>query len=169
MADREILTGVFDDFQAFVLALNELKDSRFSQYEAYGPTSLADIEDLMPRKGSQVRMWTTAGAIIGLVAFFLLCVMSSLIYALIVGGKLPLANVPFVVVTYEGTILLGGITAMAAGLAYAALRPKELPKDYNPSFSSDSYGISVEHHPRDRQRLRELLTNAGAVDVYEEN
>lgn len=159
--------GVFDDWEAFKEALKQLKETRGQGYTAYGPTSLKTVEELMPERSSFVRGWATSCAAIGLVTFFLMCGLTSLIYNLIVGGKPPVSNVPYVIPTYEGTILIGGIGAFVAVLLYACLRNRDLPPDYDTRFSTDSFGIDVDCLPGERDQMSNLLTNAGAVEVYE--
>ena len=157
----------FDDYEAFKKALRTLKDSGMRHYDAYGPTNLKELEDLMPDKGSRVRIWATGGAIIGLVTFWILCVATSTIFGLIVGGKPPLSNLPYIIPAYEGTILLGSIAAFLAGLYCARLRPQDLPPDYDPRFSRDSYGVVVRCEPDERGRVAEQMRDAGAVEVDE--
>ncbi|MCL5103457.1 MAG: DUF3341 domain-containing protein [Armatimonadetes bacterium] len=157
----------FDDYEAFKKALRTLKDSGMRHYDAYGPTNLKEIEDLMPAKGSGVRVWATAGAFTGLVTFWLMCTMTAVIFGLIVGGKPPISNLPYIIPAYEGTILLGSIAAFIVGLYYARLRPQELPVGYDPRFSRDSYGVVIRCEPGERGRVAEQMRDAGAVEVDE--
>ncbi|MDO8588184.1 MAG: DUF3341 domain-containing protein [Armatimonadota bacterium] len=157
----------FEDYHAFVEALRALKESGVYRYEAYGPTNLDRIEDLMAKKGSGVRIWSTFGALVGLATFWLVCVLSALIYAIIVGGKPPISNIPYVIPAYEGTILLGGIAAFIAILAYARFGPRKPPAYYDPRFSGDSYGIAVLCKGKEKARVAEMLSGLGAVDTKE--
>ena len=157
----------FEDYHRFLEALRALKESGAYRYEAFGPTNLEEIEDLMPGKGSGVRIWSTFGAVTGLVTFYLMCVLSALIYALIVGGKPPISNVPYVIPAYEGTILLGGIFAFVAVLFYARFGARKLPAHYSLRFSGDSYGIAVHCPNRERRKVAEMLTDKGAVETSE--
>jgi len=90
-----------------------------------------------------------------------------MIYNIIVGGKPPVSRVPYVVPTYEGTILIGSIGAFIAVLVYACLRSRTVPADYDRRFSGDTFGIDVECRDEERGRLIDLLRGAGAVEVYE--
>lgn len=167
MADTKRVQARFEDFERFKDALRKLKDSAMRDYEAYGPTNLQDIEDLMPPRRSLVRHWATSGGIIGLASFWLMCVWSSVIYNLVVGGKPPISNVPYVIPAYEGTILLGSIGAFVAAILYALLGLHNVPPDFDPRFTQDSYGIQVQCKPSEEKRIIELLNNSGAVEVYE--
>lgn len=158
--------GIFDDWEAFKGALGSLKETRGQGYTAYAPVNLQEVEDLMPTKSSMVRGWSTSCGIVGMVTFFVMCVMASLIYSLVVGGKQPISNLPYVIPTFEGTILFAAIGAFVAGLVYACLKGRPLPADYDTRFSGDSFGIDVDCGPEECERLSDMLRNAGAVEVY---
>ena len=159
--------GVFDDWEAMKRALRALKESRGTGYTAYGPVNLQEVEDLMPAKSSYVRGWSTAGGLFGLALFFVMCVMTSLIYSLTVGGKPPISNVPFLIPAYEGTILIGAISAFVAGLIYACVRARPLPTDYDTRFSGDTFGVDVTCEPDERGQVIDLLKSAGAAEIHE--
>lgn len=163
----KIIRARFEDYEAFEHALRTLKDMRMRNYEAFGPTNLNEIEDLMPKKGSRVRLWATIGAIIGLATFWIMCITTSLIYSLYTGAKPPVSNVPFIIPAYEGTILVGSIAAFLAAVYYARFTPFGLPKGYDPRFSEDIYGVEVKCAPKDTARITNMLKEAGAVEVSE--
>lgn len=167
MADIVGVRARFDDYAAFKQALSKLKNTRMRRYEAYGPTNLEEIESLMPDEGSLVRVWATGAGFMGLAIFWILCITTALIYGLIVGGKPPISNLPYIIPAYEGTILLGSVAAFVMGLFYARLRPQELPPDYDPKFSGDSYGIVIWCEPSERERIVTQMNEAGAVEVDE--
>ena len=156
----DVVRARFEDIHALETALRALKDSRFDQYEAFGPTNLKELEDLMPASSSFVRGWTTTGAIIGLCSFWFMCVAAALIFNLITGGKPPWSNVPFVIPAYEGTILFGAITAMVATISYARLGIRKPPEEHDPRFTSDRYGIEVGCEEESRGEVERLLRAA---------
>ena len=168
MPERITVRGRFDDYGVFVKALHALQESGRREYEAYGPTSLVEVEDLMPRKESHpVRITATIGALFGMVSFWLMCGISAGIYSIVVGGKPPWANVPYVVPVYEGTILCGALGAFIAVLILMRARPRKPAKEYDTRFSGDQYGIDVNANPGDRQMVIDLLAGAGAAEVEE--
>ena len=162
-----LILATFEDYSEFVNALRNLKDSGAAEYEAYGPTNLREIEELMPAQSSFVRGWASLGGVFGLALFWVTCILSALLYNLVVGGKPPISNVPYIIPAYEGTILLGSISAFLAGLAYAVLIPRYPPKSYDVRFSEDVYGIEVKCEADDRAGVVDLLTRAGASEVKE--
>jgi len=163
-----LVRGEFQDFDAFKRALSSLQANRFDDYEAYSPVNIEDLGELMPRKGSLVRGISTGGALIGLGLFFYMCVATSLIYKLIVGGKPPVSNVPFVVVTYEGTILLGSIAAFVGAIILARLLHAEPVAGYDLKYSGDTFGIDIRCDINRLDEARKILKDAGATEIREE-
>lgn len=159
--------ALFEDRESFEMALGALKDSPADDYEAYGPTNLAKMAHLMRKRSSPVRAFATIGAITGLVSFFYMCVATSLVFKIITGGKPPWSNVPFVVPTYEGTILLGAIGAFLATLFFAVLYGRSLPLEYDRRFTGADYGINVYVTADKKAGIVELLKNMGAVEIDE--
>ena len=161
------IKAIFDTLTALERALGALKSAEVEDYEAYGPTNLDGLQPLMPSKGSPVRGMATLGAIAGVGLFFYMCVGTSLIYDLITGGKPAWANAPFIIPAYEGTILLGSVAAFIAVLIWAGLAGLKPGPDYDPRFSSDSYGVNVYCTLERRDSVVQLLKNAGAVEITE--
>ena len=169
MEERLALRAIYSDMEKLRHGLQALKEAGISDYEAYGPVNLAELERFMPTKGSSVRIWSYVGAIVGLISFFYMCIWTSLIYNLTTGGKPPVSNVPFLVVSYEGTILIGSIAAFIAALALARLRPRRLPREYDPRFSGTDYGIVARVSPSERDRVMNTLKESGAAEINELN
>lgn len=164
-----LVRGEFQEFDAFKRALGSLQANRFDDYEAYGPVNLEDLGELMPRKGSIVRGISTGGTIIGLGLFFYMCVATSLIYKLVVGGKPPVSNVSFVIVTYEGAILLGAIAAFLGGIILARLLYAGPVAGYNPRYSGDTFGIGIRCDISRLDEVKGILKDAGATEIREED
>lgn len=165
MAETALIRARFEDFGSFEHALHALSHSSFTDYEAYGPVNLAEIEYLMPRKGSAVRGCATMGAVVGLVTLFLVSVLSSRIYDLVVGGKPPVTALPFIIPAYEGTILMGAIAAFVAVIALSRLEGRNPPPAYDRRFGQDSFGITVNCNAAEVDQAIELLERAGAAEV----
>lgn len=161
------IKALFEDPESLERALGSLKASGAQDYEAYGPTNLAYMSELMPGKRSFVRPVATVNAIIGLVLFFYMCVATSLIFKLITGGKPPWSNVPFVIPTYEGTILFGAIGAFLAALFFAKIFTLKTPPEYDRRFTSSNWGVNVYTTSEKIGSIVEILKNAGAVEIDE--
>lgn len=167
MAEEAMIQARYDDREHLQEALKSLRENDIQRYEIYGPVDLSKMESFMPSQGSPVHAISTVGAILGLISFYLMCVLSSLIYRIYTGGKPPISNVPFVIVSYEGTILLGSLATFFGVLYLAKLRPASPPKEYNFDYSGASFGVHVYCRPDQVSQVRELLTGAGAVEIHE--
>ncbi len=167
MADRIRVRARFDSWESLEHALKHLKEKGIQRYEAFSPVNLKSLEDYMPKQGSTVRIWSTTGAAIGMLGFWFMCVASALIYKLVVGGKPPWSNVPYVVVMYEGTILLGALFAFFSGLVLIKFWLFKPPALHHPSFSSDSFGLEIECEMEERGQMIQMLNECGVAEIYE--
>lgn len=167
MEARLILRARYDDLEKLREGLQALKAAGLQDYEAYGPVNLRELECLMPHAGSRVQLWSYAGAIFGLISFWYLCVGASLTYRLVTGGKAPVSNLPFLIVGYEGTILISSIATFIAVLVLARLRPRRLPQEYDPRFSRTDYGIVIRADHSEKDRVMAIFKESGAVEVNE--
>ena len=161
------LRAIYDDMEKLAAGLKALKDSGMWEYEAYGPTSLDNVQDLMKGKGSKVRMLTYVGGIAGLVFFWYMCMASSLVFKLVTGGKPAISNVPFIVVGYQGAIFVASVAAFLGVLVFARLGRKKTPAEYDSRFSGTDFGIVVHIRPEDRNRAADILRASGAVEINE--
>lgn len=149
-------------------AVAKLKSAGVRQYEVYSPVLTHEsLEAEMPRRGSWVRPFTWMGGITGVGLGLAMCILSSLLYGIITGGKPPVSPVPFVVVGFECTILFAALFTVASLVVLARLRPLAPPAEYDGRFSNDRYGVYVQCDPERIQAVAALLRSAGATEVKE--
>ncbi len=148
---------VFSDIDRFVRALRRLRDAGHRDVRVYSPVGLPELEHLMPRRGSPVRFATLAMGLLGAAAGFWLCIGSALLYGLIVGAKPPVSILPYCVVGFELTVLVGGLGTLAAIILLARLTPVAPKEPYDAGFGEDQFGISVSCTPEQVQAVNDLL------------
>ena len=167
MSERSRVDSVFGDVESFIAALKRLRDADVRNFTTYSPVGLRGLEGLMPRTGSPIRFITLAAGFAGAASGFWMCIGSALLYGLIVGGKWPSAYLPYCVIGFEFTVLVGGLTALFAMLALARLGPRAPEAEYDPRFQVDKFGITV-FCPGDRlASMDQLLRSAGAQEAHE--
>src|SRR5215813_1376679 len=166
MATANVL-GVFAHVDTTVDAIRELRAKGFADLTVYTPAPIEDIEHEMEsvRPLSKVRLFTLIGGLTGTVTGFFLTIWSSLIWSLLTGGKAPVSFPPFIIIAFELTILLGGLSTVLAVFLLGRL-PKMTPSlTYDPRFTLDRMGEAVACPAERADTVRALLTEAGAEEV----
>ncbi|MBI5499070.1 MAG: DUF3341 domain-containing protein [Deltaproteobacteria bacterium] len=164
MTARHVVLGIFAKPAAAVAAVRELRDRGFGDLETFSPVPVEELLAELPRK-PPVRHFTLWGGLAGLATGLLLTSLTSLIYNLVVGGKPPIAIVPYLIVSFELTILLGGLCTLAGLLIGARLPRRKEPRLWDPRLSEDRYGVSVNCNPEALDLLSRILAEHGAEDV----
>ena len=109
---------------------------------------------------SKVRLFTLIGGLTGTATGFFLTIWSSLIWSLVTGAKDPVSFPPFVIIAFELTILLGGLSTALAVLVLGRL-PKLRPSvTYDPRFTLDRFGVAVACQPAQADAVTSVLSSA---------
>ena len=159
--------GVFAHVDTTVEAIRQLRAQGFSDMTVYTPAPVEDIETEVERVRplSKVRLFTLIGGLTGTATGFFLTIWSSLVWSLLTGGKAPVSIPPFVIIAFELTILLGGLSTALAIFVLGRL-PKIKPSPtYDPRFTLDRFGVAVACPPEMADQVRALLSGAGAEEV----
>lgn len=160
--------GDFGDMEGVHHAVKKLRAAGVAEYEVYSPViHHEEMEEHMPRRGSWVRHFTIIGGISGVLLGLAMCVLSSLLYKLVTGGKPPVNLVPFVVVGFECTILFACLATVVGLVYHARLLPLAPAAPYDPQFSSDRFAVFVGGEPALKKQATEILRSAGAMQVTE--
>jgi len=166
MATANVL-GVFAHVDTTVDAIRELRAKGFADLTVYTPAPIEDIEQEVERVRplSKVRLFTLIGGLTGTATGFFLTIWSSLIWSLLTGGKAPVSFPPFIIIAFELTILLGGLSTVLAILILGRL-PKLTPSvTYDPRFTLDRFGVAVTCPPEKADAVGTVLRSAGAEEV----
>ena len=144
-------------------AIRSLKQNGYEGFTVYSPAPVHEVLDAVDHKVSPVRLWTLIGGLTGCAAGFAMTLWMSYDYAIVVGGK-PLGSViPYVVIGFELTILIGALSTLA-GLAFHAWRTNQRAP-FDGRFTDDHIGIFVPCPIERRPSVEELLRSAGASEV----
>jgi Ni/Fe-hydrogenase subunit HybB-like protein len=141
-------------------------DGGFSQMETFSPVKIDQLDAMLKQPKSPVRLFTLAGALCGLAGGFWLAIGTAQVNSLIVGGKPPVSLIPYCVIGFEGTILLGSVFNLIGLVIYARLyRRKTLPY-YDRRFSRDKFGLLISCSPDQVARLEKLLEPALPEEIH---
>jgi molybdopterin-containing oxidoreductase family membrane subunit len=106
------------------------------------------------------------GALCGLVGGFALAIGTALVNGLIVGGKHPVSIIPYCIVGFEGTILLGALGNFVGLLVHTRLPRWKAPPGYDWQFSQDRFGLFVAAPPDQCGAMQKTLDSMGPERSY---
>jgi Protein of unknown function (DUF3341) len=128
----------FDSPTELVAAANRTTEAGYKKIDAYSPFPVEGLAEAIGFHHDLVPLVTLIGAIVGGLTGYLLQYWVSVIsYPINVGGK-PYHSWPaFIVVTFELTILFGGISAVLGMLALNGL-----PMPHHPVFNVKRFALA---------------------------
>jgi molybdopterin-containing oxidoreductase family membrane subunit len=141
-------------------------DAGFKVMETFSPVKIEALDKVLSQPKSPVRYFTLIGALSGLAGGFWLAIGTALVNGIIVGGKPPASLIPFCVIGFEGTILLGSIGNLIGLVLYARLFRLKTAPYYDPCFSRDKFGLLVSCSASEVDRLKQLLAPAGPEEIH---
>ncbi len=159
------VVGVFGFLDDAVAALAELKRRGCTQLTVYSPVPRHELDAVLAKKESPVRLFTLIGGLTGVSFGFYYAIATSLDWPLVVGGKPIVSIPPFIVIGFETTILIGALVTVAGMLLNARLPRLGRAPGYDPRFSSDKIGIVAFGGPALIDEAREVMRAAGAEEV----
>lgn len=163
----------FDNPTDLLAATEKAYSDGYRKMDAYTPYPIEELADALGFHKTRVPMIVLVGAILGGLSGYLLQYwISAVAYPLNVGGKPYVSWPAFIIVTFEMTILFGGISAVVGMLALNGLPMPYHPVFNNPRFaaaSRDRFFLCIEAaDPKfDRINTERFLMGLKAVDVTE--
>ena len=101
------IMGTFAYEEDFLAAAEKLTASGFDNLSLLSPVPLEEAQKLLGLGTSPVRHFSLAGAIIGAISGFAMSVATALVFILPTGGRAIITIPPYLIITYEMTILFG--------------------------------------------------------------
>jgi uncharacterized membrane protein YedE/YeeE len=159
--------GVFAHVDTTLQAIRGLRARGFADLTVYTPVPVEEIEEETerPRPLSKVRLFSLVGALTGMATAFFLTIWTSLKWDLVTGGKAPVSFPPFIIIVFELTILICGLSTLLALLILGKL-PKTRPSPtFDPRFTLDRFGVAVTCPTSSVEAVASVLTASGAEEV----
>ena len=168
MAKRPIL-GLFDDANRAAEAGDGLQRGGISNEDYDFLTCAPYPEGAFGERPERHRLYIFpfVGALLGLTSGILLTSMTQMAYPLVQGGKPILSLPPMAVVTYEGT-MLGAILFTVLGIIFESRLPAVKRGLYDTRITEGYIGVLVNCEEDQLDRVAEIFTQAGVVDVKRE-
>jgi hypothetical protein len=163
----------FDNPTDLVKATEHAYAAGYRKMDAYSPYPIEELSDALGFRKNRVPLVVLVGGILGGLSGYLLQYwISAVSFPVNIGGR-PFNSWPaFIVVTFEMTILFGGISAVVGMLALNGLPMPYHPVFNNPRFTSvtrDRFFLCIEAaDPKfDAISTGSFLMGLKAIDVTE--
>lgn len=132
------LYGLMAEFETageLVAAARRTKEAGFKKFDAYTPFPIHELDDAMDLHDNRVSLFTLIGGLIGCAGGFgLASWVEAVALPLNIGGR-PFISAPmYIPITFECTVLIGGLTA-----AISMIIMNGLPSPYHPVFNVDRF------------------------------
>ncbi len=164
------IKAVYKHLDCLVTGIHELKHAGFrQQMQVMMPFPRHEVEEILYEgEPSPVRWFTLVGACMGAATAFTMTALMSANWPMIMPGGKPLVSVPpFIVITFEGTILWGSLYTFIALLLFCRLPARGLLEEVkDPRFSNDHFGIVLDGLvSAEAAKVKFILAHSGAIEV----
>lgn len=157
--------GIFGYEDDFLEATRRLHGGGHQDLTMMSPIPMHGVEDILKKKKPVIRRFTFFGALIGAVGGFALASFSALAFIQPTGGRPVIPFPPFLVISYEMTILLG-VLATLLGFHIASGLPAWRDKPYDLRTNVDRFGILVGcADEAEAAAVERVLREAGAEEI----
>ena len=157
--------ALFGQPQSALSAAGRLQRAGFATPDIISPIPLERAEEVLGTKRSLIKRFTFIGAILGGICGFTLAAGTAVIYLHPTGGRPIIPFPPFLVITYEMTILFG-ILATVIGFLISARLPAIRERAHAPEASVDRFAVAVGCKDDDSfERAAAILRDSGAQEV----
>jgi len=134
--------------------------------DVFTPVPVEGVDEHLAPSPSPVPFFTFIGGLAGMIGGFALGIGTALIWNIVVGGKPVASHVPFVVIAFEGLILLGAIFTFLGIMVSARLPYRKFPGPaHQPQFTEDRFGVWLGCGADEVDAAREYLEGHGAESV----
>ena len=168
------VVGLFGDPETALAAAGSIQNADLGTPELMSPVPIEGVEEVLGEKKSVIKRFSLFGAISGGISGFLLAAITAVLYAHPTGGRPIITFPPYLIISYELTILFG-IVFTVIGFFVSARLPNGLwtswwkqdeNRPYVPEAAIDKFVVSVTCASGEHlQRAEDILLNAGAVEI----
>lgn len=167
---KHLICAAFDQEEPVFSAVAAARSANIPIHDVYTPYAVHGLDQAMGISRSRLP-WACfiAGACGGTFALAFQMWTFAVNWPLIVGGKPYLAIPAFIPVTFELTVLAGGLATVAALLFRCRLFPGRASPSLDTRITDRMFVIAIEQHDAslDPQKVKEFFRTHGAVEIFE--
>lgn len=166
----EILVATFPHVEGLLRAVRQARREMLRVYDVFAPFPIHGLDQAMGIRHTRLPKVTLVAGLTGLAfALTLQFYTNVLDWPLNVGGKPDNSTLAFIPISFELTVLFGGLATVAAFLLRARLFPGKRPWLPAAGVTDDVFALVLRKPPADEthQRALALLAECGAASVIE--
>jgi hypothetical protein len=167
---RSFLVATFADTDSVLRAVPALRQASFRIHDVFSPCPIHGLDQAMQLRPTRLPLVTLLAGLGGLSLAVALQVYTNVFdWPMNVGGKPDNSALAFVPISFELTVLLGGLCTVAAFFLRARLYPGKSPWLPVAGVTDDRFAVVLrrpEAEP-DARRARRLLEECGALEIDE--
>ncbi len=166
----KVLVATFPHVDGLLRAVRQARREMLRVYDVFAPFPIHGLDDAMGIRHTRLPKVTLIAGLTGLAfALSLQYYANVLDWPLNVGGKPDNTTLAFIPISFELTVLFGGLATVAAFLLRARLYPGKRPWLVTPGTTDDVFALVLRKPSEDplHQRALALLTDCGAASVTE--
>jgi len=165
-----VLVATFPHVDGLLRAVRQARREMIRVYDVFAPFPVHGLDEAMGIRRTKLPRVTLVAGLTGLA--FALCFQyyaNVLDWPLNVGGKPDNTTLAFIPISFELTVLFGGLSTVAAFLLRAKLFPGKRTWLPAPGVTDDTFALVLRKPPAEEthQRALALLAECGAASVTE--
>lgn len=164
------LAATFTGETELLAAVRAVRARGFRVLDVFTPYAVHGLDDALAAPRSRLPWFTLGGGLAGLAGAVGLQVWAAVLdWPLDVGGKPDNSALAFLPISFELTILLGGLATAGAFFWDSGLGRRFEPRLMAPDVTDDALVLVLAlDGSEEKAAMRELLSAAGARDIVEE-
>lgn len=165
----ESLVAVFTDPNDALHATDKVREEGFEIVDVYTPFPVHGMDDAMGLKRSKITWVTFIAGMSGAAIALLGQIFVNWDYPIVIGGKQPVYPIPaFIPITFELTVLIGGLTTVAALFHLGKFIPFKTPKLVAEGITDDRFALEIKRTAVfDREKAEKICNDNNAEWVYD--
>jgi hypothetical protein len=167
--EDRLYLGVFTDQDDVLRATRSCRDEDFTFEDVYSPYAVHGLDRAMGLPFSKIT-WVTflCGAMGGASAFAGMAYISWWDWPLNIGGKPELPVPAMIPITFEVTVLVGGLCTMLALFVFCRLFPGKHARLMHPKVTDDRFVIAlVQDEDFDLDRAKEIFRQNNVEEILD--
>ena len=164
---KSFIRFVFSSPEALINAVKKIKEAGFERIETFTPVKMKPLLKLLGYTKSNVRLYTLIGGILGCASGYGLAIGTALVNSNIVGGKHPVAVIPYTVIAFELTILFGSIGNLIGLIINSKLHRTHTMEGYEERFSRDKFALLISGDHEKCENAKSILSEFNPEEIHE--